>query len=498
MSEENTPIEIKDIIDDSPIEDKKTEEIIESKSNKPNATLRDQYSTEYSKDDKGLFFYKFSLPSVPLDALNNIDFSSIDDKDPKSVQWKNVLSDSVDQYTPSGLYQSRFREENSKFYQGILHQDDLIQSGSVKTKDKVGELRGDVAILKIAKHLGLGELVRVPLYHSGLWLTFKPPAEADLIDFYNNLLREKITLGRETQGYTLSNFSTITNDELVDFAIAHVHSTNVKDLNISSLKSYINIHDLPILAWGFASSFYPDGFDFSRPCMNVEENCTYVSHEKLSMHKLLWVDNNALTPYQKEYMADYRSNKRTLDEFIKYKNDSNRLKGLTVKHNNIKFNLKQATIEEHVDIGLKWINGITKVIEDQLINNNDEKDLSKKRIELINQYVKVSILRQYAHFIESIEIDDNIITDRDTVDKALELFSASDDVREFLLKEIGQFIEKSTIAIIGIPTYKCPACGKLQNDPTLPENLTDVIPLDVVSLFFGLITLRASVILARQ
>jgi hypothetical protein len=95
------------------------------------------------------------------------------------------------------LYQDRFLDEASRFEQGVeTKEGELKTISSLKMKQADGELKGAMAVLKVSKALGLGDVLSIPLPHSGIWVTIKPPAEKDLIDFYNNIFKEKIAIGR--------------------------------------------------------------------------------------------------------------------------------------------------------------------------------------------------------------------------------------------------------------------------------------------------------------
>jgi hypothetical protein len=156
---------------------------------------------------------------------------------------------------------------------------------------------------------------------------------------------------------------------------------------------------------------------------------------------------------------------------------------------------------DHATYGLKWVTSIIREVEEKLIgetaSDDPDSEYFKKKDELINEYIKVSILNQYRHYIESIEMGDNTIVDPDTIDQVLVPLSNDNTLRVKFLEEVSKFIEDTTIAVIGIPTYRCPKCNKEQNEPNMPQRFIDVIPLDVLNLFFGLISLRTSVILTR-
>lgn len=466
---------------------------------KYNAIESEVWSTP--KTDYSKFNYTFSLPSIDLKTfstrISNFNKLGLDEKSPVLKEWKKVNEEAVDYYTTAGLYQDRFTDPTSEFKQGIENEEGKLNSiSNIKFKKTDGELKGELALLKVSKLLGLGDIMSVPLPHSGIWVTIKPPTERDLIDFYNTLFREKIVLGRTTSGLTLSNFSVYINDRLVDFIIKHIYSVNYSDIPKEELKNYILIHDLPILAWGFACTIYPNGFDFQRACVTDIEQCTYIAKAIINMTKLLWIDNSSLSKAQKTILEEYRPNKLTLDNYRKYIAEHTRVvSSIVTLKGDIKVKLKIPTINEYVTDGLNWINKINSAIEYVVIDNDNKEEEAKT--ELLNQYVKSSILRQYSHFIDYIEIEDNIIQDRDTINQVLEALSSDDEIRPELLNKVFEFKSKTTIALIGIPEYKCPNCGTVQKGD-VNSNLTNVIPLDTMNLFFTLITLRIAKILERE
>lgn len=479
------------------VESKK--EVLVDNGAKPNAKQTEEYSS--SKLDYNKNVYTFSLPSITLfdfnskiQSFNNL---NLDQNSSELKQWKKVNEEAVDYYTVGGLYQERFTDKNSLFSQGIeTKEGELKTISNLKFKKTDGELKGELAVLKVSKMLGLGDVVNIPLPHSGIWVTIKPPTEKDLIDFYNTIFREKIILGRSTFGLTLSNFSVYINNKLFDFIVKHIHSVNYQDINKNDLKNYILIHDFPILAWGFACSIYPNGFDYQRACVNNVEQCTYIAKAVINMTKLLWIDNPSLTEAQKLIMSENRPNKLTIESYRKFISEHTKVSGTEFRVNdNIKVKLKVPTFNEYITDGLAWVNKINSAIDSAIVEEGNEEEA---KTELLNQYVKSSILRQLNHFVDYIEVDDGVINDRDTINDVLELFSSDDNIRSIITENILKFKANTTIGLIGIPEYKCPNCGKSQNTDVEDERFVNVIPLDVMNIFFTLATLRISKILERE
>lgn len=466
-----------------------------------NAILTEAYTAPSTVEDT----IRITLPSIKLYDLNNklnkLNSVSMEDVTPELKTWKEAVEESIDYYTVGALYQDRFYEKGSEFKQGIETKDGGLKSISpLKFKKSDGELKGEIALLKVSKILGIGDVVTVPLPHSGIWVTLKPPTETDLIEFYNSLFREKIILGRATFGLTLTNFSVHINNKLFDFILKHVHSINYGDIPKANLKNYLLIHDFPILAWGFAASRYPNGFEYQHPCVNDALHCSHIAKEVINLYKLLWVDNPSLSDAQKIIMSEDRPGKLTSESYRKYIAEHTRVTGSTITtKNGIKVTLKIPTFSEYTTDGLAWINKVNSAVENVLLETEEpEDDDGKTKTAILNQYVKASILRQFNHFVDYIEIDGAVVTDRDTINKVLEAFSSQDDIREELTSGILKFKSDTTIGIIGIPAYKCPNCHAEQNINPVSDKFIDVIPLDSMNLFFGLLTLQISKILERE
>jgi hypothetical protein len=469
----------------------------EEKPPTPNAIQTEEYSF---KSDKNVT-YRISLPSINLPAfttkLNEFKNLTVDQTSAGMKKWKEVSEEAVEHYTVGGLYQDRFYEDKSEFKQGVETKEGTLNSiSSLKFKKTEGELKGEIALLKVSKMLGLGDVLSIPLPHSGIWVTIKPPTEKDLIDFYNSIFREKVIFGRATYGLTLTNFSVHINNRLFDFILRHVHSLSYADIPKEELRNYILIHDFPILAWGFACTMYPNGYDYQRACVNNLEECNYVASAVVNLTKLLWVDNPSLTEAQRQIMSDSRPNRLSLDNYRKYISEHTRVSSssFTTK-NGIVFKLKIPTFNEYTTDGLNWVNKINSSIEHVILEDGNEEEAKS---ELLNQYVKSSILRQFNHFVDYIEVEDNVITDRETINTVLEAFSGDDDLRAEITENILKFKVKTTLALVGIPEYKCPNCGKPQNEHTTNDRFTSVIPLDVMSIVFLALTSKISKILARE
>lgn len=468
-------------------------------SSTPNAHLRD--SVELTSPKRNSYQYSVRLPSRTLGVFTSLlseavasNESGIENQ--SSAEWKDAINGMMGYYTPTALYENRFTEADSEFYQGVVREDgSLLQASSPKFRNTTGEIKGEMALLKISRALGQGEVLTVPLPHSGINVTIKPPGETAIINFYNSVFREKIALGRMTAGLTLTNFSVYINNRLFDFIVDHIHAVNYVEMPKDQLKKFILLPDFYFLAHGFAAAMYPEGFEYQRPCISPDGKCDYVAEGMLNLLKVTWIDNQALTLYQKQTLCEQRPGKLTLDAYHKYQLDHKRTVASSFTlDNGMKFYTRTPTFDDYVTDGMGWINEINAAVDSLITLEGDE---DKARSELMQQRIKSSMLRQFSHYVDYIEYDGNVINHRPTLNSALELLSADDVYRDEVYRNIMEYKSKTTIGVIGIPEYKCPNCHLSQNTEVVNQGLVSVIPLDVMNLFFTLLTLRMSRILER-
>jgi hypothetical protein len=98
-------------------------------------------------------------------------------------------------------------------------------------------------------------------------------------------------------------------------------------------------------------------------------------------------------------------------------------------------------------------------------------------------------MRQYSHWVEEIKIVDNnnVITERSSIESNLGILSQEPEVSEQFIKGVEEYIEKSAIALVGVPNFKCPVCGTEQAENN-NKSLGVILPMDVTSLFFDIVT----------
>ena len=421
---------------------------------------------------------------------------------PDSRKWAGVVNDGLEYTTFANAFGDVFKNTNAHFRQGIEYNNQRYQAQAPKLKNTENEnLKGERAVLRVLRQLGLGTTFQVPLWHSGIWVTLKPPTESEIIELNRLLINEKIRMGRYTYGLIYSNTTAYTIDILVDFIISHIYTTTVKseELPISSLKNFLSVQDLFTLIWGFACTMYPKGFQYQRACLTDPEKCHHVLEEKLNLSKLLWTNNNVLTDWQKSHMASRQPFDRDLSAVKKYRDEMLSLKSRRIKlskegdETELYITLKSPMVSDYISEGHKWISGIIDKIKNSVVSIDD--DIERNNI--VQRFAQSTSMRQYTQWVESIELDTNIINDRETIETTLDIMSADDYIRDTFIEKVVNYINDSTMAVVGIPTYNCPKCASEQKGEIINNEFTNIIPLDVVQLFFGLTTQRIQKITTR-
>lgn len=353
-------------------------------------------------------------------------------------------------------------------------------------------LSGERAIARLRERLGTGTVLQIPLWHSGIWVTIKSPSEKSLLELENNISNTKVSLGRSTNGMIYSNTSIYTVSHITNFIIRHIHSASILDISADNLKKVIKVTDIPTLMWGMVCSIYPSGYEYSRPCTTNPTKCRHVVKGLLSMDKLFWVDNAALTKYQKTHMGS-RNDKKTDEELKRYHEESTvggpksfELKadhpvtgenidtGITVK-------LEVPSFEQYENSGFKWVDSLEQEVSAMLTVSEKERDSE------IIEKARITTLRQYGHWVSEITIDDEVIEDEDTIEESLEAVCSTETSQDNFFDEIGKYIDNSTLSMVAIPKYKCPSCGGEQVGDVHNLKHPHLLPIDVTSTFFTLL-----------
>jgi len=445
--------------------------------------------------------FDIPLPSTKISNVNSSleTYTPPEDGTPseEEVEWAGTVKNSMETSLAADALSEKLENKDSLYKQSIdFNGKDLKPTTPVMKKVKGQELTGNAAILTVVNTLGLGTIFQVPLWHSGLWITIKPPTEAEVVELFRLLDSSTIELGRTTGGLIYSNMAVVTARHVYEFIEKHIYNTTLKGWQNYDLSEIIKTQDLFPLIAGIATTMYPKGFTFKRACVADVEKCKHVVSGTVDIKKMFFTNIRDLSEVNKAHMAIRKPNTYTLDDINRYQMELLSIKGKRVrisKKNSLYVELKSPTISDYIKEGELWVNSIVELIDETL--STDDKE---KRNELINLHTESTILNQYLQWVDTIHIEDNIIKNTKDVRDTLAVLSQDDDIRRNITKAILKYIDMSTISLIGIPAYECPSCGADQSDENAPTNFKTIIPVDTLSLFFLLVAQKRTRIVLRH
>lgn len=411
--------------------------------------------------------------------------------------WYNAFENGVDGLTKGDSFNSSVKRPESQWRQSVEAEGQTLQVGKPRFNQTDGAIiSGERAVLKTMNALGFGSIVQIPLWHTGIWISLKPPSEGALLELERRIAMEKVELGRATAGMVYSNTSVYTISHLINFAFNHVYDATVKNITPDALKEMISITDIPLILWGLACTIYPNGYNYARPCTTDPTKCQHVVKGLISLPKLQWTDTSSLTDSQRKHMAN-RGGKFTDEEIKRYQSEHSRGGNKVIPiRDSLKFRLKVPTIAEYERSGFNWVDNIIKLLEGSLgVSLRGE-----QRDDYIRNQARLSAIRQYGHWIDQIEVGEDFIEDTDTIEAVISNLSSDEAIYNTFIEEVGKYIDSSTISLIAIPKYSCPKCGSPQEDDSDSHSAKHphLLPIDMTRTFFTLLDQRITKALTAE
>lgn len=437
-------------------------------------------------------FFLMKNPKDVYDAIESMKSTKLSGTNEELTRYRKAIEQAMAHHPNPAMQVSPFDRDESFWRQSVDHNGDEIAAGRPRFSS-TGKLSGDAALFKVRAAAGLGTIVNVPLWHTGIWLKLKAPSEGTLLELERRIALEKIDLGRSTVGVAFSNASIYLNTYLIDMILNHVYDGTYKDLSPKALKRIIKVTDIPQLVWGMACAIWPNGYRLVQPCVSDPTKCRHLDEAHVNVSKLSWVDNRALSTAQRNHMS-YRDGSVDDAKLLSYKDEHVAPQSKRIKiTDDMSIRLEVPTIEEYEIAGFRWIDGIVRMTDEAF----GQSIRGEERNDYITQQGAMSNLRRYSHWIKSIDFsDDTSADDRESIDVALDGLTANDEIRRTIIDGVESFIRQTVINAIGIPRYDCPSCGGQPSDMDVPERLKEIIQLEVNEIFFTLQYMRVSKVLA--
>lgn len=445
-----------------------------------------------SNEDAESVIFPPNMPSVVSSKLSDINPSSLGEDD-KTQQWVEALMSSREAVPPGDESVDTLHRENADWCQDITSEVGSLSAGYPKHKFSPDrEYTGESARMLFRSSMKLGTIFKVPLWHSGFWMSVRTPSEGSLLELLRVISADKISLGRATYGLLYSNSMVYTHRRLLDFIIEHTYETSLAVKTMDDLRGLIRLPDLAILIWAMACATWPHGFRYRRPCIADPEKCHHVVEEKVNLSRLLWTDKSLLSPRQIKHMSERQRGKTTVESLENYQadfiNGQNRaveiVPGMTIE-------FKIPFAQEYIDSGLRWVDTIEDTYGRALTLDETTRDAY-----LLDQ-ARTTEMRQYGHCVARISLENGAsFTDQKTIESLLNDASSRDDIRNSFLEEIRKFLDFSLVSVVAVPTFDCPNCHGSQVAATSPFS-QELIPLDVYQTFFTLLVQRQAKIKSR-
>lgn len=345
-------------------------------------------------------------------------------------------------------------------------------------------LSGERAINRIRSLIGIGETIKIPLWHSGFWITLKAPTERALVELFRRMDQDKINLGRMTNGAVLSNLNVVLADYLTEFIIKHIESTSYAD--DKNVISRILAPDLDHLIWGLACTVYVNGFDYTRSVMGKTEAERVVVSEKINVSKIQWINRKRLSQFQINHMASRANGSMSVDAVNRYQAEftTQMTRSAVVQSTtgvDIRLDLKIPTLLEYIQSGNEWIGSIVSMVDSVLGLESDDK---VRNAEIMRQGM-ATYLRMYSHWVEKIGVGETETTDSEALDGLLGDFGQDNQIREQLVTQIRAFIDDVQVALIALPAL---TDAEAVTMPAYPH----LVPFNVLQTFFILLVQRIS------
>ena len=438
-----------------------------------------------------------------IKLLENIDIKTYNakfTKDDNIVAGVNL--DSSKKTIKDNVYSDTVN--NNDYVNDIKYGENEFNIRPLAINSKAGStLKGNAALAKLTQSIGIGVHTQIPLWHSGFWITLRPPKDVDIINLNIKIANNEMKLGRETNTFIYSNYSVVLNNILTEFILDHMVSCSL-DYGDRDIKEFIKVQDLYPLVNGLIKAMYPNGYGVSKACVNslvIEDDkpkCNSIISGTVDPDKMLWVNRKALTKEMIHQMSKKSPKSTTIDEVVEYQNNlfTNNHKQVVVKSSTgmeLKLTLKAPNLNEYINNGEEWVNTIIAIVEETVGD-----DTEKPTEERINKIVLSMVLGIYNIFITQVEYDDgSVVVDRATLNELVNAMSADDELLANTLEEIKKFISDYVIAIVGTPNYVCPNCGEIQKEVTDNRPFRNIIPENILENFFDLSALVARKVESR-
>lgn len=395
--------------------------------------------------------------------------------------WAAMASYAADLLPKSPVYEEIKHREKGDIHQYVEHEG-FKMGASMPSYDYIPgkKLAGKEAAARMRSAMGLGAKIRIPLWHSGIWVELEAPSDSELLMLDQLISEEKIELAAKTGGMIFSNEGIYMFEHLMNFILDHVIATSLNTTDRETLLRVISLQDCYYLAHGMAMTIYPQGYPLRIPCVENIDKCKHVTEAHVNLAYMLMVDRNALTQEQKLHMAK----KKVFfspDEVLAYQKGGILGEGRRVEiTDKLALVLRRPSLLDNINAGHAWIDGMLETVAKALGPSVPVKEKNT----FIEKQTRLTFLRQYSHWIERVIYGQEEFEGEESVAAILDVLSTDTELWTKFFDDVAQFIKDTAISFVAITNYPCPACGT----PLTPEDAQhpEIYMMDPILLFFAL------------
>lgn len=403
-------------------------------------------------------------------------------------RWSTVLRQALPNTSFGAAGDNIFAIPGTEWVQRVKHNNVSIGQAGRKVVVEPGTvISGLEALSAINAHIGIGGNFTTVLPHSGIWVTLRPPGEETIIELYRQMNAIKTEVGRNSYGLLLSAHTGLVNELFARFAVQSMIRSSVKD--VDDILSIISAHDINVLIWAFVCTIYPNGFNHLAPCIAQPTKCQHVVEDLINVRRLFFMDRSRLSDSMKDHLAQQSAASMSVEDVKKYRaelaeREQRKISLLKDTEEQIDIHLRVPSALEYFSATHKWINGMG----DRVIAALGTDSSFNERNKLIADHAISTQMRKYTHWVESINVGGAIISGEEDIEKALDSLSVSKAVREEFDEQIGEYIQSTCLALIGIPDFKCPNCHEYQiSDRNQSPLHRSIVAIDVPMVFFTIL-----------
>lgn len=415
------------------------------------------------------------------------------------VQWLATLITGLNNISLDDAPTGALSRPDSHWRDGITipGMEKLLRPGRPHQRyDKSKRHSKEDALAYLSYRSGKGGTYETFLPHAGIWVRLRRPSLAEIVAMQTDLQSIRVQLGNDTKGLAFSHASFRMLDAVTDLAISCVTASNRQYKTPSDLEDEISIFDECILHHALAAVMYPDGFNYSVPCIADPKNCSGVVQFKMNMSNVIWYDDAIFTQEQRRFIAK-RFQPATNEEFEAYRSAfSIGAPKVFWMGADVGIKLSPPSVSERRIAAKLWYDTLIEMSQGAFNESPD----GNQRFDYIQRLQKATQATQYAHWVSAIYLKDeeaeNFEDQLFTDDPEIIMEYISDNISEHdyfdaFVEQVNAYSNDSIICVIANPSHNCPTCKSPQG-LTFNERLPHLVPIDMLSTFFTLAARRVS------